>query len=292
MAPSLHGRGPRELAARTATVLSRFGATPDAMERRLAHYDEVTAEFGVRPTLPVTGAVLGRHPRLIRRYAERGVEFAAHGLVHADHSLLDLREQRDELARALEIFQASGVACVGFRGPYLRYNQATLDVVRELGLRYHSSQAFLFPVVDNGLESAPGYRSALDLYRAVDARAAAVRPRLLGEVVDIPVAVPDDEIAQERLRLSEREIAMTWRRLFDLTYERGDLFTVQLHPDRIFEFSRPLGETLAEARRRRPHVWTARLDEIDSWWRRRATFALTARRLGPARRRGGPPGRA
>ena len=154
LAMSVRSRGPVGSATRTAKVLLRFGATPSAMARRLERYRAITAEYGISPTWPATACVLARHPDLLRQYADEGVELALHGLVHGDHAALDREQQRTSIARAMAIFERCGVAATGFRGPYLRYNESTLDVLREIGLGYHSSQAVAFPLRDG--EPRPG----------------------------------------------------------------------------------------------------------------------------------------
>jgi polysaccharide deacetylase len=285
LAMSLRGRGPVGSAARTARVLSRFGPTASAMAARLDRYGAIASEHGVRPTWPTTACVLARHPDLLRVYADRGAELAVHGLVHGDHAGLDRAQQWEAIAGAVEIFERCGVRPTGFRGPYLRYNEATLDVIKELGLRYHSSQAVAFPLHDGDLEPGPAlsYRLALELYSARDALRVAVVPRLRAGLVDIPVAVPDDEILIERLRLGEQAATVQWLGMFEMTYDRGELFTVQLHPERIGELQNALRATLAEARRRRPCVFMARLDDIASWWERRSGFSLDVQRSGDDR---------
>ena len=283
---SLRSRGAAGSASRTAKVLSRFGATAASMGRRLDRYERITSDHDALPTWPTTACVFERHPDLLRRYADRGIELALHGLVHGDHAALDLRRQRETIARAIEIFERAGVQPVGFRGPYLRYNAATIEALRELGLRYHSSQAVVFPLpAPIDAAAGPSYEQALALYSAVDARRVAVRPRLRDRLVDIPVAVPDDEIIGERLHLSEPERVAAWLAILELTYRRGDLFTVQLHPERIGELGDALGATLADARRRRPHVFIARLADIADWWLRRDRFQLSIDRCAPDRYR-------
>ncbi len=106
---SLRARGPVGSAVRTVNVLSRFGASVAAMERRLDLYESITVDLGIHPTWPATACVLGRHPALLRRYAERGAELTVHGLVHGDHSRLGARLQRDTLSRATEIFERAGL---------------------------------------------------------------------------------------------------------------------------------------------------------------------------------------
>jgi peptidoglycan/xylan/chitin deacetylase (PgdA/CDA1 family) len=285
LAVSLQGRGATGTIARTAMVFSRFGATPSAMARRLDRYESITRGHAVRPTWPTTACVLERHPELLRRYADRGAELAVHGLVHGDHAAVDRRRQQETIARAFDIFERAGLRPYGFRGPYLRYNEATRDVLRALGVRYHSSQAFVFPMVSTDIDAtaAARYALALKLYAAVDARTVAVRPRLQHGLVDIPVAVPDDEILLDRLRLAEPALAAEWLHILELTHRRGELFTVQLHPERIGELGPALDATLNEARGRRPAVWIARLDEIAEWWLRRSHFSLRVTRAGAGR---------
>jgi peptidoglycan/xylan/chitin deacetylase (PgdA/CDA1 family) len=283
VAMSLRARGPIGSAARTATVLSHFGLTPANMARRLDRYQAIASQHGLQPTWPATACVLARNPELLRGYVERGAEIALHGLVHGDHAMQDEREQRESITRSVEIFERAGFRPVGFRGPYLRYNEATLSVLRELGL-YHSSQAVVFPLInERAARVNPSYLRALALYSVRDANDLSVIPRLRDGLVDIPLVVPDDEILVERLGYGEAAAADAWIHILDLTHARGELFTVQLHPERVEELGDVLATVLTEARRRRPHVWTARLDEISSWWRRRSRFSVRATRLGECR---------
>ncbi|OLD64323.1 MAG: hypothetical protein AUI47_06535 [Acidobacteria bacterium 13_1_40CM_2_68_5] len=287
LAMSLRGRGALGSAARTTVVLSRFGLTARAMAERLDRYEAILSELAIRPTWPATACVVARHPALLRAYAERGAELALHGLVHGDHRALDEKTQRETIARAADIFDRAGIAASGFRGPYLRYNEATLAALRELGLRYHSSQAVAFPILepDPSGACATSYDLALELYGAQDARRVAVRPRLDRGLVDIPVAIPDDEILVERLRLTPSAAAAEWGNILALTHERGDLFVVQLHPERILELRAALSATLRDARRRQPCVLVSRLDEIAAWWLRRSRFSLRVTRGGADRYR-------
>jgi hypothetical protein len=278
----LKHRDLRGTVGRAATVAARFGVTAGPFARRLATLTAVAAEHGARPTLPVTACVLARHPALIRSFSERGVEFAIHGLVHNDHAVLTVERQRETIAEAAGIFRAAGVPYAGFRGPYLRWNRATDEACRELGLLYHSSRAVLFHVLPPELQEATATGDAgriLRLYRAQPAEARAVRPRLLDGLVDLPVATPDDEIMVERLGLGAEAQTAAWRGILDQTHARGDLFTLQLHPERAFECAGALGALLHAANQRRPHVWLARLDEIAAWWRRRAAAPVRLERV-------------
>ena len=280
---SVRAKGPLGMASRVGSIAARFGTTPKRMHRYLDAYVSITEEFGTRPTLPITAKVLERHPGLVRAYRDRGVEFAIHGLIHNDHSQFGLEEQRRSMAAAAAIFDAAGVPYCGFRAPYLRYNEATQDAARALGLRYHSSQAVEFAVMadanHSGHTSKP-YQRALEYYRAADAASCVARPRSIGELVDIPVALPDDEMMVDRLRLPDHEQEVAWLAILDSTYRRGDLFTIQLHPERIRRTATALRAVLGAATVRRPRIWLATLGEISSWWRSRQQTQLSVSSAG------------
>lgn len=282
---TLRAKGARGLGARTGMIADRFGPTPSRMDGRLARYVDIAQEFGVRPTLPITASVLARHPKLIRGYVDRNVEFAIHGLVHEDHAALDLRTQRERMAKAGGIFASAGIPFAGFRGPYLRYNGATNEAARDLGLIYHSSQAVAFGVLPKDLSGAQvaAYRRALELYGAPDAEQVVVRPRDEGGLVMIPVAIPDDEIMVDRLGLDQEAQAKAWLAILRRTHERGQLFTMQFHPERIPHTGEVLEVVLREAQRLRPQVWIAALDELATWWLRRRRAVLAVEQVGDER---------
>jgi peptidoglycan/xylan/chitin deacetylase (PgdA/CDA1 family) len=274
---SMRHRGAGGAAARARSIVARFGVTADPMEARLRRFDELTARFGVRPSWAITACILDRNRRAISRFVDRGVEFAIHGLVHEDHSLRSADEQRASIGRAAELFRSAGVPFRGFRGPFLRGNSGTDQAVRDLGLLYHSTQPVLFDTTPAlGERKARAFGRALrHLYgSAVDADRVAVRPALRGGVVHIPVALPDDEIMVERLRLTEEQQAAVWLATLDTTWRNGELFTLQLHPERTDECAAALAATLSAARAHRPAVWIATLERIAQWWRRRARTRL------------------
>jgi peptidoglycan/xylan/chitin deacetylase (PgdA/CDA1 family) len=283
---TLRAKGLRGLTARVGTIVSRFALDPGRMERYLKHYVGITDRYGIRPTLPITASVLARHPASIAPFVERGVEFAIHGLVHNDHAVVGPADQRTSLAEAMRVFAAAQVPFHGFRSPYLRANAGTEEAARSLGLLYQSNQAVAFDVLPAAVTSGPldaDYGRALALYGALDATDVAVRPHDRSGLIDIPVAVPDDEIFVDRLRLGPEAQASAWLAILDTTQAHGDLFTVQLHPERIFDCAFALEAVLREARRSRPQVWMASLQEIARWWLRRGQARLGVRELGEDR---------
>jgi hypothetical protein len=73
----------------------------------------------------------------------------------------------------------------------------------------------------------------------------------------------------DRIDDHENVLLEAWRSILDNTCARGELFTLQLHPERIRYCEESLIAVLKEARQRTPPVWIATLREIDEWWRKR-----------------------
>jgi hypothetical protein len=123
-----------------------------------------------------------------------------------------------------------------------------------------------------------GYERAIKSYDPWPASERPSLPQLHKQVVEIPVSLPDDEILLDRLGgAANGLIEKAWQRILSQTYQRGELFTIQLHPERIAGCADGLSVLLAEARALMPSVWLARLDEIAPWWRARvaATVEVT-----------------
>lgn len=274
---TLKAKGPVGTAARVGTIASRFGPRPTAMLRRLEEYRDLAARFGTAPTLPITASVLTRHAFPIRSLADDGVEFAIHGLVHNDHVEMELPAQVSALRQARRLFDRAEVPTHGFRAPYLRANDATIEAVRTAGLVYDSSNAYAFPVPALAERtSSEAYKRALALYEARPATSLAVRPRLERGLVRIPVALPDDEMLVDRLGLTPEQQSRGWISVLEQTHRRRDLFTVMLHPERMDDCRVALTALLEEAASQDEGVWLARLEDIGRWWSARGACHLVA----------------
>jgi peptidoglycan/xylan/chitin deacetylase (PgdA/CDA1 family) len=265
---TLRTKGPVGLAERVATVTTRFGPTPRLMLRRLEKMLELTSAVGFGPSCPIPASVLARHPDSVLPLVERGMELAIHGLRHNDHLVESAATQSREVAAAFQLFERCGLAPKGFRAPYLRSNAATASAVRAVGLAYESDAAVAFPV--DGLEADSvrlgGYDRALAMYDAADGRLVTSRPSVVDGLVQIPVVIPDDEMLVDRLHLPGWACARVWRSIFDTTHARGDLFTMQIHPERIDRSAPAVAAVLQHALASTERVWFARLDEIADWW--------------------------
>jgi hypothetical protein len=266
------GQGGLRAVHRAGTICTRYGVTPGKMERRVSTVMDLLEAFDGRATLPVTAATVERHPEALPRYAELGIEFAVHGYFHVDHKQLSLSEQVEQLDRARVLLTREGLTAAGFRAPYLRWSPATMDALGETGFAYDSSQAVHWPL-DDTVVTDP-YRRALDFYDSFSAAARPALPSLQGDLVQIPYCLPDDEAVVERLRLSPDRVAEEWLGIFRSIHERGELFTLAVHPERIDHCLEGISAVLRAASSTWPGVWFARLDDVARWWRARTDASV------------------
>ena len=265
---AIKGKGFLDFLRRGTMIVTRYGGTPQKMDRALAQFAAILARFECGATLPITAVALGRNPHIIAKYLARGIEFAVHGYRHIDHLGLSKTEQLAQFTRARRIFAQAGIDSLGFRCPYLRGDADTWAALQQLGFVYDSSQGLAWDVVD-GYET-PAYRHVLNFYGAESAKDYPSLPRIEDRLIRIPYSLPDDEALIERLDLETAgQMNALWRAILKRTWELGELFTLGLHPERIADCQEPLSTVLAQARSFTPHVWIARLDEIATWWRAR-----------------------
>ncbi len=271
-------RGFKHLLLRIGTIFRRFGITPKRFERRLNRYRLITGKLNCVPTFPLTTVTLKRHPELIRKLSEKGVEFAVHGYIHTDYSSLSSEEQKRHFKKAVDTFRAGQIPFEGFRAPYLRDSNKTPQVLSNLGFLYNSSHVIYWDVIEETKypqKAWSEYSRLIDFYQARSAQDYLALPRFTNSLVEIPVSIPDDETIVDRLGITdEKEITKVWKAILETVYSRGELFTVQLHPERISFCESALEHILQQARELNPPIWVATLREIAEWWRERDGFRL------------------
>lgn len=270
------GKGAVNMLKRTGVIGRRYGLTAGKMDRILAHFVGILRRFDCGATFPVTSAALARSRGVIEKYQAQNVEFAVHGYYHVDHAHLTLAQQIEYFTKARRLFAERGVTCSGFRCPYLRWSEDTVTAVKQTGFLYDSSPSLAWGV-PNGLETE-AYHRVLNFYGAMPAASYPSLPRWDNGLVRIPYSVPDDEALIDRLLLTTPgPMIQLWLALLAETYRLGELFTLGLHPERVYLCEAPLVETLRAARALSPGVWIARLDEITRWWQARTEATVTIR---------------
>ncbi len=267
-------RGASNLVKRSAQIATRFGPTPGRMGGRFERFMDILDEYAIRPTFPITALPMSRNPEFAHRLLERGAELAVHAWSHIDLSALDLEGQRRHMGRAVDLFRSCSVPFTGFRAPYLHWNDDTMRVVGEFQFRYSSNQTVWWDVIErDGLDAKAieGLERGIAFYEPIPASGFRSLPFRRDGFIEIPVSLPDDEIPLDRMYIHDADyLGKMWRRIFNATYDRGELFTLQLHPERIDFFADALRGLLQDARSREPAVWIATLDEIARWWEAKA----------------------
>ncbi|MCZ6765427.1 MAG: polysaccharide deacetylase family protein [bacterium] len=267
---TLESRGPINLVKRAHQVLSRFGPTPDRMGKRFDRFMDLLDRYNCRPSFPITALPMSRNPRFAHRLLERGAELAVHAFTHIDLTTLSLEQQSEHMGKAIQLFRKDSIPFTGFRAPYLHWNEDTMKVIERYQFRYSSNEVLIWDVIDReGLsaEQQDGWEKAKAFYKPLAAEKNFAMPSRRRGFVEIPVSLPDDEIMLDRMYMKDPELlGQTWQRILEKTHARGELFTLQLHPERIGFFTDALAEVLATARGKSPSVWLATLDEIAQWW--------------------------
>ncbi|NPA90795.1 MAG: polysaccharide deacetylase family protein [Chloroflexi bacterium] len=268
---------------RARALVQQVGPTTQRMNRTLDAYLSLLDAFHIHPTFPTPAAVVHAHPSTTRELRSRGVEIAVHGYHHVDYTTLSPAEQEVHIEKAVTYFREQGLPLIGFRAPYLRWNTSLLDVLARHRFVYDSSLSVYWDVVDMPIppDAHARLQRVVHFYRAQDAASEPVLPSWHGNLLLLPVSLPDDEILVDRLGLSGEAVGRVWSRILARTHEQGELFVLQLHPERFGACRDGLAHLLQEAQALSPPVWIAPLEEIARWWRSRTQLSLTLRAAGP-----------
>ncbi len=277
------------MVSRIRTVLGRFGISSKRFEYLLNRYSTVTRRLDCVPTFPITAVILKRHPELIRELCHQGVELALHGYIHTDYSVLSLEEQAEHLQKAIDTFKSYQIPFTGFRAPFLRTNDETNKALGRFGVSYDSSYTIHWDIIDKTKypkHSRNAYNNGLDFYQPREAQEHLALPRSIDGFIEIPVSIPDDDAIVDRLGITDkRKISEIWQDILYRTYRGGELFTIQLHPERISYCETALVDVIQQAKGLNPPVWIATLREITEWWKERNEFTFEINSQGNSRYR-------
>jgi peptidoglycan/xylan/chitin deacetylase (PgdA/CDA1 family) len=178
---------------------------------------------GIRASffMPAVSAML--HPEEAHGYVDAGHEIGLHGWIHERNMLLDPSDERDLAFRSADTLERiAGQRPVGLRTPSWDFSDATLDIVRELGLLYDSSLMAddePYDILADGESTG---------------------------VVEIPVEwIRDDapyfsmdRYTAIRPYTAPRSVLTIWRDEFDRAYAEAGLFQLTMHPHIIGHRSR------------------------------------------------------
>ena len=280
----LSSKGASTAFRRLRAILRQVGPTSTRMARTLDAYMDLLDQFDVKPTFPTPAAVVYRHPDVIHHLLKRGAEIAIHGYHHVDFTTLTPDQQRAQVSEAVRRFRKRNVPFEGFRAPYLRWDDSLIQILREEHFSYDSSLSIFWDVLPDSVPPQAEARLArvLNFYDPLPADEVPSLPSWEGNLLRLPVSLPDDEILVDRLGMEDGiEIGDVWRSILQQTYARDELFVLQLHPERFHTCRVGLRILLEDARRRNPPVWIAPLAEVAQWWRQKQQVSVRVLPAGP-----------
>jgi peptidoglycan/xylan/chitin deacetylase (PgdA/CDA1 family) len=270
--------------ARAVSIGWRYGADSRNFVSALGGFVELTAVFGVKPTFPVPATVLHRHPQVLKAVARRGAELAAHGYAHLDYTGIEDSEVERHLQNAKSIFSRHGFERIGFRFPFLRRNPGLLAELDRHSLVWDSSEVLNWDVLGRSEFTASAweaYERILETYAPIPASSTRSLPYFIGNLVEIPVSMPDDDVLIDRMNVRDSgRLYSVWDFMLMETWRREESMVLQLHPERYAFFRKALHRLLRRASCL-GNVWTASLGEIAGWWRERSGIRLEFRNLSP-----------
>ncbi len=186
---------------------------------------------------------------IVDRLRAGGFEIGVHGL-HHDGKLFNSRRHFMRAASVINRYVREWGA-EGFRSESTLRNP---DWMPELAIRYDSS----FPDTDP-YEPQPG-------------GCCTIWPYFIGNIVELPLTMPQDHTVFEILGLDDISI---WKKKADWIVAQGGMVLLNVHPDYIFEGKRlTLYEEFLTHMTRHEAVWQALPRDVARWWRDRSASRL------------------
>ena len=263
---------------RIGMLLRRFDLSGKKMKQAVSEIQQIGKKYRYQPALIIPSVVLRRYYSFFNLFSNNGLEFCAHGYVHRDFKPLSLDEQVTQIGMAREIFNNFDIPIYGFRSPYLSRNFFTTEAIQKNNFLWESNETLIWNdyLVSQELKLSRLMRDAIHLlYSPLDAQENVVIPRLLGEVVGIPVTLPDDEILIDRLRIFDSDtIESIWTNILDKTRDQGGIYVLQLHPERFAICKDAMKGLLERASRPEKEIWVTGMKEVAEWWKEKSQFEV------------------
>jgi peptidoglycan/xylan/chitin deacetylase (PgdA/CDA1 family) len=263
---------------RVCTILGRYGLSSRKYLKSLRQFADFINYHHITPTFPLTATILKRNPNIFKEFQHQGIEFAIHGFRHVDYTDISKEITKNHIKQAIETFQKADIKIKGFRYPFLRRNEDIISLLRDLGLEWDSSEVISWNVLnqkDFTKKRWQNYQKILATYEIKDADQIASLPHLDYGLVEIPVSVPDDDILVERLGIkNQMTIGTIWMTMLKDIHLKGEMLTIQLHPERFLNCKDGLKNVIEHAQSM-GDVWITSLNKISKWWLERNNIRLT-----------------
>lgn len=265
-------KGPLHSLERAFEVVHRFGRGRAHFQRRLRLIEETFNRSGIRVTFCVTASLLQRHGDLIEELVKLNHEVAAHGQTHTRMDQYSSSVQGEMIRASYQTFQKNGFSVEGFRCPYLNFNEATLDELRKSPYVWTSGEMIWWSNGNGAMKRGVDRLSAL--YHFSRSTEEVILPSFSEGLVEIPITAPDDELLYERERIRDPDLLLeVWTELFEKSHQKGEIFHLFFHPERLEFIQVPLDRLIREVKSREDAVWRPTLGELAHWWNQRSQLA-------------------
>jgi peptidoglycan/xylan/chitin deacetylase (PgdA/CDA1 family) len=263
---------------RVGMLVRRFDLSGNKMKKAISGIQQIGKKYSYQPALIIPSVVLKRYSNFFKLFSNDGLEFCAHGYIHRDLKHLSLKEQVAQIQIARGIFKDLGVPVYGFRSPYLSRNCFTTEAIQKNNFLWESNETLIWKdyLISRELKLSSLMRDAVHLlYNPLDAQENVAIPRLLGEVVGIPIALPDDEMLIDRFGIVDSyTIESIWAAILEKTREQGGIFVLQLHPERFAICKDVMEGLLDRASRPGQRIWVTGMKEVAEWWKEKSQFEV------------------
>ncbi len=269
-------RGPRFILQRASSLLNRYRLTPAVAMSRIEDSLSPLAHHGLSPTFFVPGIIVKRYSRFIHSLQSRGAEIAVHSYQHIDLNSIPVEGAKEQLNKALEVFNVTGLDNHGFRCPYLSHSDELLESIPKGLFGYSSNKSIWVEPTMKSQNNAHNiiYDSLKRFYNPRSFTENLSMPHSRSNMVEIPVCVPDDLQLHDGLNLEADGISHAWIVALDQTHRRGELFNLIFHPELGSLCKDSFEDLLRAAEQYKPVVWIARLRDISAWWKEKSAFSV------------------
>jgi Polysaccharide deacetylase len=258
---------------RVGQIANRFSRGEKRFGEMISFLESNHDFQSVKITFCVTACLLQRHQRVVNQLQQLGHDIASHGYFHTDMRRKSNAEQSAIIRRTYQAFSDAKLPVIGFRCPYLSYNNHTIEALKASDYAWTSHDLIFWDTdgYDHNYDKN-GLRRLLKLYHALPAKQTLSLPNLSTGLVDIPITAPDDEMLVERYRVRDpKTISEIWVGILEKTHQRGELFHLLFHPERFDRLSHTMAKLSRRAKELEPSVWITSLGELSKWWEERSS---------------------
>lgn len=265
-----NSRGIKKGISRLLFIIKRFGFTPNKYVKCIEQFHALLKRHEIKATFFVPAIIFSKYYKHFNMLGNGSIEWGIHNDSHTDLSRFGKEHQKKHIDNAVEVFNNLNIPFKGFRAPYLKTNDVTLELIDNGNkFLYDSSVSMLWDEVYN--ETNNSYQWTLKFYNPQLHSKINSLPRIYRNIVQIPVSLPDDDILLDRDMLDANSVMAIWKKLLNICYEKKDIFVLQLHPERFCELNIVLDSLIKHAKHFDPPVWITTLNEVALWKKKNKT---------------------